>query len=128
MPLLPQLKEHLSGAQHCRDVQIMPTGVHHRNFLTGIILHMRGACIRQSGLLFNRQRIEVRANHHGRSRTIVQDCNHAVAGPFGLRILANTFGDCITEPAQFFGEEGGGFLFVMRKFGRGMQALVRHQQ
>ena len=56
-PLILQSDEYLRCAQHVRYVNVMATGMHYADVLTGIVPGFHFAGVRQASLLVNRKRV-----------------------------------------------------------------------
>ena len=127
-PLIFQVSQHLRGAQHVRYVNVVTAGVHHADFLAGVVFRFHFARVRQAGFFINRQRVKLSTNQHSWAGAVFHNGDHAVTGPFGPFIFAEALGDGIAHRAQLRREKSGCFLLVMRELRRSVQRLVRGHQ
>src|SRR5689334_11236204 len=123
-PLAFQLGQHLRGAEKARHVDVVTTSVHHAHFDTRIVFSLDLTRIRQSGLLFDWQGVELGSDENGRAWTILQHCHNTVAGPLRVLILADAFCDGEAKLAQLAGDKGRRLFLAMRKLWRCVQITI----
>ena len=97
-------------------MQIVPTGVHHRDVASGIIFGANFTGIGETGFFFHGKRVQFRAQHDGWASPVLEDRDHSCA--------ANMFGDVIAGAAQARGQLRCGLRFMRRKFGILVQIKV----
>ena len=124
LPLIFHRGEQLRRADQRCDVNVVSAGVHDSDVDASVVLGAHMACVWQSGLLVDRQRVHIGAHQHRRTRPIFHDRDKAVALPFRLGIFSDVLGDFVAEAAQFAGEQRRGFILVMGKLRSGMERLV----
>jgi len=78
-------------------VDVVAAGVHDRHRLAVAVDAGRSARVREAGLLANRQRIHVSAEHHGRAHAVLEDSDDSGAPDPG--------GDCVTGSAESVGTQ-----------------------
>jgi hypothetical protein len=115
-PGLAVLRHQFCGAIPGRHVQVVATGVRHRHGVPGGIFRRDLAGERQTGLFQHWQCIHLGAQHHGRSRTILEDGHDAGA--------TDACGHLEAERLGPFGQLGRGLVFRKAKFGVGVQVTV----
>src|SRR5690242_6387908 len=99
------MREQGSCTEPRSHVNIMPTRMHDRHELPGLVLDRGCACVGKTRLFLNGQSVHIGANEHGRPRPITQHGDNAVS--------ANVLGYFDAEGAKPCGEIRS-YLFLMK--------------
>ena len=110
-------RQQCSGSDADGHVQVVPTGMHHRNFNAAVVVGGDVACVGEAGFLRDRQRIEFGAQHDRGSRSVLQDADHACAPDSG--------GHVVSKLAQLRRDHGCGLLLVIGEFGAAVQVEIK---
>ena len=116
VPAVFILDEQGGGAHAGRHVQIVPAGVHHRNFDALIVVGGGVAGVGEFGLFKHGQRIKFGADHHGGSGPVLEHTHYSG--------ITNVGGDFETEFPELVGNLGGRLFLMQREFGSAMQVFV----
>jgi hypothetical protein len=100
-------------AHHRRDVDIVPTGVHHRLFDARDIHLGDGRGIGKAGVLTQRQTVHVGPDHYQRPVAVAEHADHARA--------TDALGHLETGSAQLLGESSRRFVLTKRELGMAVE-------
>ena len=86
------LFERARRADERRHVHVVSAGVHHADFLPGVVRRLHFARVGQPGFFRHRQAIEISANRDDRALAILHHADHAVARRVALLVFADLLG------------------------------------
>src|SRR6185312_1450882 len=128
VPLAAQPHHGAGGAEQHGHVDVVAAGVHYGDGGSVVALGGDMAGVGQSGLFGDRERVELAADPERGAGSVAQDGDEAVAGPFGVVVMAEVVGDLVAGGAQLRGHEGRGLGLLVRELGGLVQLLVGGDQ
>ena len=124
-PSIFHLGKQFGRAEEAGHVNVVTTRVHDTGFLPRIVFCLYRAGIGQTCFFFDGERVQLAAYPNCRSVPILHDGDHAIAFPGRLIVFADVFSDGVARRSQLLCYEHRCLRFIMRKFRRGVQHLVR---
>jgi len=106
----------VGGRDQRGHVEIVATGMHYGDVVSGVVFGMDFAGVGEAGFFFDGKGVEFGAEHDGRAGSVLEDGDNAGA--------ADCFGDFVAQGAETSGEFGGGLGFVRGELGRLMKIEV----
>ena len=100
LPTVLAVRHDAGGRDQRAHVQVVPAHVADRDVVSGGILGVHLARVRQAGLLLHRQRIELGAQQHGVAGAVLQHRHQSRT--------AHVLGDLVAECAQLLRQLGRG--------------------
>src|ERR1700730_10588969 len=101
-------------------MNVVAASMHHAHLLARVIFCFHFAGVRQTSLFINRESVEFGSHQHGWPGAVLHYRDDAVAGPFGVFVLADALSHSVSESPQLIGEERRRFFLVMRELRRSM--------
>ena len=124
-PSIFHLGQQFGRAEEAGHVNVVTTRVHDTGFLPRIVFCLYRAGIGQTCFFFDGERVQLSAYPNCRSVAILHERNHAIALPVRLIVFADVFSDGVAQHSQLLSNERGCLRFIVRKFRRRVQRLVR---
>lgn len=127
-PLVLQLADELCCSKKRGHMEVVSACVHDPDLFTKFILGFDFAGVRKSGLLLDRQGIEIGSNEDGGALAVSHNRNNAVSFSAGVVVFAHAFRYLESKPSELVSKVASRLLLEMRKLRIRMEMLVAFEK
>ena len=109
-------------------MNVVAAGVHHADFLSGVVFRAHLARVRRAGFFPHRQAVQIGPDHDRRAVAVFHHPDDAIADRVRFLVFADVLGHFAAGGFEFLRHDPGRAFFLGRELGVSVQILVDREQ